>query len=87
MSAFTEKNGITRRTALELMTTSAIGLTMMGSTLTVSEAADDLNSSLRKALPKFRDESLALLRRYSKTPPSAEQSPLRTARPSARMRT
>jgi cytidine deaminase len=68
MSAFTEKNGITRRTALELMTTSAIGLTMMGSTLTAGEAADDLNSSLRKALPKFKDESLALLRRSLEDP-------------------
>ena len=68
MSAFTEKNGITRRTALELMTTSAIGLNMMGATLTVSEAADDLNSTLRKALPKFRDESLAFLRRSLEDP-------------------
>jgi cytidine deaminase len=58
------KNGITRRTAIEFMATSAIGLTMMGPAL----ADDDLTSKLQKTLPKFRDESLALLRRSLEDP-------------------
>src|SRR5216683_2376106 len=64
MSAFTEKNGVTRRTALELMATSTIGLTMMGATL----SENDLKTKLRTTLPKFKNESLALLRRSVEDP-------------------
>jgi cytidine deaminase len=60
MSSFNEKNRISRRVALELMGTSAIGLALAGPVFAGNDNA--LDSNLRKALPKFSDASRALLR-------------------------
>jgi cytidine deaminase len=54
-----DKDGISRRTALEIMGTSAIGLAMMGSGFAADESAND---KLRTTLPGFSDLSLSLLR-------------------------